>query len=577
VEINVKDYGATGSGTTDDRNAIQAAIDAAPAGSTIVFPGGVNSRYKVASTIDVGKPLTLRSSSANATILSHTPIDSNERLFNVTASGVSFEDLIFDGTDAPPGMLTVRHVAIFFDGTRCRLSRLRVHNCDFVNLTRKGKPYDGQSHHADETPGNASLYSEYAVYVFKADGVWIERNRFAELSGTAVFVNNCTRVWVQFNDIGMLSTSDVLYHVHVEETCDRITIHGNMIHTGRRASGGAIDIMSINDRGGLPIKRVYITENEIENTPGFGSGLAVIRILSVEEGLVRGNIVRQIGDAACVYIYLDARTAVGHPDQSGLYSNIVSENILVAGAADQRGIDARNANAAGVGGDQIIIANNQLRTDRTNYFAAGIRARDISPIDLCGNQIDYKFSASARNSFGIEIAAVNVSITAPRVAHNIVNAYASASSRGIQIGGSGSNMVNEPLVIGNRVLDTHEFGIRLEPSANSPTIQNNICTGMGTEAISNHASGNSFQSGNRYNAAARVSCTWTIDTGANAVTIPTAEVRTGDRILLTITSNNNSDKTVKVSSIADRTNFTIKTIDGANVTAAMSGTWVIDH
>jgi hypothetical protein len=53
---NVKDYGAEGDGLTDDTTAIQAAIDAAPAGSTIFAPTG---KY-VISTLSITKPLTMK-------------------------------------------------------------------------------------------------------------------------------------------------------------------------------------------------------------------------------------------------------------------------------------------------------------------------------------------------------------------------------------------------------------------------------------------------------------------------------------------------------------------------------------
>jgi len=46
--FNVKDYGATGDGVTDDTAAIQAAISAAPAGATAFFPAGV---YLVSSPV----------------------------------------------------------------------------------------------------------------------------------------------------------------------------------------------------------------------------------------------------------------------------------------------------------------------------------------------------------------------------------------------------------------------------------------------------------------------------------------------------------------------------------------------
>jgi parallel beta-helix repeat protein len=51
--INVKDFGATGNGTTDDTAAIQAAITAAPAGAAIYFPRGSYKAYAVQITKDI--------------------------------------------------------------------------------------------------------------------------------------------------------------------------------------------------------------------------------------------------------------------------------------------------------------------------------------------------------------------------------------------------------------------------------------------------------------------------------------------------------------------------------------------
>lgn len=51
--INVKDFGATGNGTTDDTAAIQAAITAAPAGAAIYFPRGSYKAYLVQVTKDI--------------------------------------------------------------------------------------------------------------------------------------------------------------------------------------------------------------------------------------------------------------------------------------------------------------------------------------------------------------------------------------------------------------------------------------------------------------------------------------------------------------------------------------------
>ena len=66
--LNVRDYGAVGNGQTDDRAAIQAAIDAAAAGAgggVVQFPAGT---YLVREILVLKSNITL-SLDANATIL----------------------------------------------------------------------------------------------------------------------------------------------------------------------------------------------------------------------------------------------------------------------------------------------------------------------------------------------------------------------------------------------------------------------------------------------------------------------------------------------------------------------------
>jgi len=67
--INVKDYGATGDGTTDDTAAIQAALTAAGVNGTINFNDGV---YFVSSTLYGFPNQTLRGGGSNSTIIKRT-------------------------------------------------------------------------------------------------------------------------------------------------------------------------------------------------------------------------------------------------------------------------------------------------------------------------------------------------------------------------------------------------------------------------------------------------------------------------------------------------------------------------
>lgn len=61
--VSVKDYGAVGDGVADDTAKIQAAINAAPADYTVLFPAGT---YKISAALTVSKPLHLVSNEAAA-------------------------------------------------------------------------------------------------------------------------------------------------------------------------------------------------------------------------------------------------------------------------------------------------------------------------------------------------------------------------------------------------------------------------------------------------------------------------------------------------------------------------------
>jgi hypothetical protein len=55
-QVNVRDYGATGNGSTDDTTAINAAIAACPVGGQVIFPAGT---YLTASGLTITKAVSL--------------------------------------------------------------------------------------------------------------------------------------------------------------------------------------------------------------------------------------------------------------------------------------------------------------------------------------------------------------------------------------------------------------------------------------------------------------------------------------------------------------------------------------
>jgi parallel beta-helix repeat protein len=94
--FDVRSYGATGNGTTDDSAAIAACFAAAPAGGTIVFPNGI---YLMRSMVTIAVDhLTIIGQGAK--IISDGP--NQDRKFNcVDRTGIRFRDLRIDG-----GLLT---------------------------------------------------------------------------------------------------------------------------------------------------------------------------------------------------------------------------------------------------------------------------------------------------------------------------------------------------------------------------------------------------------------------------------------------------------------------------------------
>ncbi len=107
--INVKDYGATGDGVTDDTAAVQAAIDAAPNGGGIVFPRGI---YKVSSLKIRAHGVTLSGDARRGVRISRLTGSGSAPLIEISGTGsldnhikyCSIDHLMIDG-DFKPGIL----------------------------------------------------------------------------------------------------------------------------------------------------------------------------------------------------------------------------------------------------------------------------------------------------------------------------------------------------------------------------------------------------------------------------------------------------------------------------------------
>lgn len=105
VVINVRDYGAKGdwnpstSTGTDDTAAIQAAIDAAPLGATVYFPGtGPNRKYLISDQININTPnLRILGVPRDTYAVSIRCNTVDKTMFMVTTTGIVFQDIGIEG------------------------------------------------------------------------------------------------------------------------------------------------------------------------------------------------------------------------------------------------------------------------------------------------------------------------------------------------------------------------------------------------------------------------------------------------------------------------------------------------
>lgn len=116
--INVRSYGATGNGTTDDTAAVNAALTAAPAGARLYFPPGT---YNIVSVNTLNKDITIVGSHNRSSVFS---VGTGAYGFSYSGAGtanVTFRDIGFTGSASAQVLLYGTTVSrVFFSD--CRFS-----------------------------------------------------------------------------------------------------------------------------------------------------------------------------------------------------------------------------------------------------------------------------------------------------------------------------------------------------------------------------------------------------------------------------------------------------------------------
>jgi hypothetical protein len=128
--INASQYGATGDGTTDDTDAVQAAINALPgSGGTVYLPAGSYLLDGAAGLSITGGAVTLRGAGAEATKILIGSGFTGTTAISVTGANAQIVDLSVNGASATTTSNPAAH-GITVSGAR----RLKVDSCQFWYL-----------------------------------------------------------------------------------------------------------------------------------------------------------------------------------------------------------------------------------------------------------------------------------------------------------------------------------------------------------------------------------------------------------------------------------------------------------
>jgi parallel beta-helix repeat protein len=335
------DYGATGDGTTDDKEAIQAAVTAAAStGGTVIFlPGtyAVSSNVVLQSNVDlvgIGRPtIKIRAGATTSPALLAASSKSNIRIkglvFDGNASAVSglntvtqtFQctDIVFDDCY----WKDTRGIAHFENGgTRCGVRNSRFYNCGTVNRTSLSD--------SDRKQAYAVYLSTFPFVVnceFETTG--LDQISITDSTNILVSDNRCTD-----NDAGTIYIANVQQGVIANNyvsnsggarkqggngidviTSSYLTINGNTCVKNGAAGilvGGGNSDFSISGNVCMNNKqRSDVSNHEGGITFDCGSGSSIVNVI------VSGNVCDDDQGASTTQQY-----AIGIRDTGGTFSNI---------------------------------------------------------------------------------------------------------------------------------------------------------------------------------------------------------------------------------------------------------------
>ncbi|MFC5529681.1 NPCBM/NEW2 domain-containing protein [Cohnella yongneupensis] len=187
--LSVADYGANGADAQDDKAAIQAAIDAANAGDTVLIPNGT---YYLGGTVRGKSGVTIKGQSQAGTIVKYKDSSDTYMFYFYNVSNASIKNMTLDGNNST----VVMSAAVSELGSGNEMSGLRVK--DFAASSGFG-PHalygigTNRLRITDNNVSNIGVNSMWGAAVrvgWSSKNAVIERNVIADTGRGGIFLND---------------------------------------------------------------------------------------------------------------------------------------------------------------------------------------------------------------------------------------------------------------------------------------------------------------------------------------------------------------------------------------------------
>lgn len=416
--ISAADYGANGHDGLDDRAAIQAAVDAASAGDTVLIPKGT---YQLSGTVMGKADVSIRGEKRDKTIIQFTS-EADTYMFylhNVTNATVS--DLTLDAGDSQIAMSAV----VSEGGSNNKMKNLRVQNFIATEGFGPHALYVVGSTHVSITNnivtniGTASIWGAAVRAGWGSSNVLVENNVIADTGRGGILVNDDSPgAVIRSNKITGSGLKEhglsIELHTNVDNSIiednevdfwisavrsDTVAVRRNIVKpTDGRVGSIGLEVMADN---------AVTTDNivdggqqvGIQQSPGTGYqlwGYNMVKNMVMWGMQLQGEGTGRIEQFQYFYKNSFINTQEGNP--AAAYPGYDGNGVRIHGSSQNLTFDSNVISGNGRKGIEFTGAAGVDRLSFTNNIITGNKGVAVDPYPAAAEHLEWKGNVVLRNS-----------------------------------------------------------------------------------------------------------------------------------------------------------------------------------